>query len=121
MVNKSRKLLLEKMKKVLDLTENKLDINDKEYWDALNSLNDEIRDLPTEVSWLLPKERLPQIRELDKNCCVLATTENGEVSKVKFNTMIMDFSPGDNVVAWMPLPKAYSDIVEVFRKFFGKK
>lgn len=121
MVNKSRKLLKDKMNRVLDLAENKLDIDDKEFWDALNYLHDEIRDLPTEVGWIMPKERLPQIRELDKNCCVLATTGSGEVTKVRFNTMIMDFSLGDNVVAWMPLPKAYSDIVEVFRKFFGKK
>ena len=77
--------------------------------------------MPTEVGWILQKERLPEICELDKNCCVLATTGNGEVSKVKFNTMIMDFSPGDAVIAWMPIPKPYSDIVEVFRKFFGKK
>ncbi len=121
MVNKSRKLLLEKMKKVLDLTENKLDINDKEFWNALDCLHDEIRDMPTEVGWILPKERLPQIRELDKNCSVLATTVSGEVTMVRFNTMIMDFSQGDTVVAWMPVPKPYSDIVEVFRKFFEKK
>jgi len=73
------------------------------------------------ISWILPKERKPQIRELDKNCCVLATTGSGEVTKVRFNTMIMDFNPGDAVVAWMPVPKPYSDLVKVFKIFFGRK
>lgn len=121
MVNKSKKLIKERFKRVVDLAETKLDINDKEFWDAVDYLHDEIRDLPGEVGWILPKERLPEIRELDKNCCVLATTNNGEVSKVRFNTMIMDFSPGDNVIAWMPMPKPYSDLSKVFQIFFRKK
>lgn len=121
MVNKSRKLLLEKMKKVMDMADNVLDSGDKEFWDTLNCLQDEIRDMPGEVGWILPKERLPEIGELDKNCCVLATTSTGNVGIIKFNTMRMEFYPGDGVVAWMPIPKPYSDIVEVFKKFFGKK
>ena len=42
MVNKSKQLLKNKMNRVLDLAENKLDIDDKEFWDALNCLHDDL-------------------------------------------------------------------------------
>lgn len=121
MVNKSKKLLKETFKRIVDLADVKLDVKDKEFWDAIDCLHDEIRDLPNEVGWVLPKERLPEISEIDKNGCVLVTTGGGEVTKVRFNTMTMDFSPEDNVVAWMPVPMPYSDLGKVFKIFYWKK
>lgn len=121
MVNKSKKLLIQKVEKVIKLAEDKLDIDDKEFYEALDCLHDEIRDLPVEVSWILVSVRLPEIRELDRDCSVWATCHNGIVAKVKFNSMRDGFYPADDVVAWMPIPKPYNDLTEVFKKLFRKK
>jgi hypothetical protein len=121
LVNKSQSLLLKKIDKLEKIAESKLGIIDKEFWAAFDCLHDEIRDLPSEVDWILPSDRLPLKHELDNQCRVLATLGSGNVEKVKFHFGYKEFNPVDNVIAWQPIPKPYSDLTEVFKRWFGTK
>ncbi len=121
MINKRKEALLKKIDKVVNLAENELNISDRKFYAALDDLYDEIDNLPSEVDWILPSDRLPLKHELDKNCCVLATLNDGSVEKVKFNFGHNEFNPMDGVIAWQPIPKPYSDLSNIFRKLFGKK
>ncbi|MHB8131164.1 MAG: hypothetical protein ACYDEX_19460 [Mobilitalea sp.] len=120
MINKNKMLLIKKLEKLMEIAEYKLDIIDKDFYDALECLHNEIRDLPSEIGWILPTERLPVKYELDNQCRVLATLSNGSVEKVRFNFGFKEFNPTDNVIVWQPIPKPYTNLMETIKRWFGK-